>query len=151
VGLAWLLVSESGIVENLPADEWFAALRRRSSRMESGDGAALPAGGRDEQRALPPAMGGQKGRAEEPGHDGETPAHVLVGMARATGERISDYAGVAGDRASRMGGELLATIERHPLLFGAIGLVSGAALATLLPLGKRGGSRAAQQPHSTDG
>ena len=72
-------------------------------------------------------------------------------MARATGERISEYAGVAGDRASRLGGDIVTTIERHPLLFGAIGLISGAALATLLPLGKKAAGDGAREVRSTKG
>ena len=73
----------------------------------------------------------------------------LKTMARNAGERIADYAGIAGEGASRAGGEVLAAIERHPFLFGAIGLFSGAALATLLPLGK--GEKDAKAPPSTSG
>lgn len=111
-GLAWLIARESHLVENLPAEEWIGGLRRRITPSK-------------EAEIL----------------SGRTAGEVATGIsafARTTGERISNYAGVAGEGASRLGSETRAAVERHPFLFGALGLVSGAALATLLPTGKRG-------------
>ena len=117
LGVAWLIASESGLTEKLPTDEWIGGLRRRI--------------------APPTAADELSGKTNGEMASGLTPT------ARTTGERISEYCGVAGERASRVGNEVLATIERHPLLFGALGLVSGAALAALAPFGKGGanGSR----------
>ncbi len=123
VGLAWLLASESG--SKKPAPE----------AAEGGAGEVLPAPGAEAS-----ANGADENGAAESG---------LKTMARNAGERIADYAGIAGEGASRAGGEVLAAIERHPFLFGAIGLFSGAALATLLPLGK--GEKDAKAPPSTSG
>lgn len=111
LGLAWLIVSESGLVDTLPAEEWVGNVRRRitSSKAEE----------------MPPAT-----------TDGELTAGISS-LARTAGERISNYAGSAGEGASRLGNRALETIERHPFLFGALGLVSGAALATLVPTGRK--------------
>jgi hypothetical protein len=49
-------------------------------------------------------------------------------------ERAGDYAGYAGERASRIAGQASQTWERHALLFGAAGLAAGVLVAALLPL-----------------
>jgi hypothetical protein len=112
LGFAWLIASESGLVEKLPADELISGLRRRIAPSKAKE---APSGKTDGELAT-----------------------GFVSLARTAGERISNYAGVAGEGASRLGTDVLATIERHPLLFGALGLVAGAALATLMPTGKSG-------------
>jgi hypothetical protein len=52
-------------------------------------------------------------------------------------EPYAEYAGQAKERARRAGGSLRATFERNPLLIGLVGLVSGVAIATLLPAARR--------------
>jgi uncharacterized protein DUF3618 len=78
-------------------------------------------------------------------------AHQAAGAARSalrsvhdTGgailERVEPYAEYAGqvkEQARRAGGSLQATFERHPLLIGLVGLISGAAIAALLPATRR--------------
>ena len=52
-------------------------------------------------------------------------------------EPYVEYAGQAKEQARRAGGSLRATFERNPLLIGLLGLVSGAAIAALLPAAGR--------------
>ena len=52
-------------------------------------------------------------------------------------EPYAEYAGQAKEQARRAGGSLRATFERNPLLIGLLGLVSGAAIAALLPAAGR--------------
>jgi hypothetical protein len=52
-------------------------------------------------------------------------------------ERVEPYACSAKEQARRAGGSLRATFERNPLLIGLAGLVSGAAIAALLPAARQ--------------
>jgi hypothetical protein len=76
-----------------------------------------------------------RGKAE----DGTPPAPVRdAGVS--TRDRVAPYAEYAEDaknRARRASGSMRATFERNPLLIGLVGLISGAAIAALLPAARR--------------
>jgi hypothetical protein len=51
--------------------------------------------------------------------------------------RYADYADQAKEQARHVGGSVRSVFERNPLLIGLVGVISGAALALLLPATKR--------------
>jgi hypothetical protein len=97
--------------------------------------------------AAPAAAASSEPRAER----GEAWVHQAAGAARAAlrsvrdtgGEmlervgRYADYADQAKEQARHVGGSVRSAFERNPLLIGLVGVISGAALALLLPATKR--------------
>lgn len=134
LGVAWLVAGNTGI---------FAGVTPHRDDAEAGED-AVPA-----ERIMGP--GG------EPAHDGHRNGRRDGWMRHAAGaaqdalrsicesggavlERAGGYLEDithSGGHAQRTGGRLLAGAEDNPLLLGVLGLVSGAALAMLLPAGRR--------------
>jgi hypothetical protein len=125
LGLAWLLAQNSRVVDDVLTDERVRAARRRIGEtigLKAGDGVAAT-----------------KAEAEGWVHRSADAARGALHMVRGSAavERAGQFAGEAGERASQLGDLVADAMERHPLLVGALGLVSGAALASLLPPGRR--------------
>ncbi len=88
---------------------------------------------------------------EPPAGRGDGWVHQAAGAARGAlrsvrdtgGEMVEragqyvEYAGRAKEQAGYVGGSLRSVFERNPLLIGVVGVMSGAALALLLPATKR--------------
>ncbi|HEV2303293.1 MAG TPA: hypothetical protein VGR91_17135 [Stellaceae bacterium] len=126
-GLAWLLARNTGVIDNLADDERLRAASRRIGEtigIKADEGPA--AGKREAERWVHQAAGAARGA-------------LATVRGSAAVERAEQLAGEAGERASQIGDRLADAMERHPLLVGALGLVSGAALASLLPPGKSSG------------
>ena len=123
-GLAWLIAANSGAIDKLADADRLRAARRRIG----------------ETIGLNPGDGFAAGESEAEGwvHQAADAARDALRTVRGSAavERAGQFAGEAGERASQLGGRLSDAVERHPLLVGALGLVSGAALAALLPTGK---------------
>src|SRR5579863_3965493 len=124
-GLAWLIAQNTGVVDNVLMDERWRAARRRIGEtigLKAGNGAAAA-----------------KAEAEGWVHQAADAARGAVRTMRGSAavERAGQVAGEAGEHASQFGDLVADAMERHPLLVGALGLVSGAALASLLPPGRR--------------
>jgi hypothetical protein len=67
-------------------------------------------------------------------HQASDMAQDALRSARDSGGAMVNRAGLyAGDGASRIADQLSGAFERHPLAVGAVGIIAGALLATLLP------------------
>jgi hypothetical protein len=123
-GLAWLLARNTGIIDNLAADERLRAVGRRiGETMGIKGGNGLAASKTQAEGWVHPAADVARGALHT----------VRASAAVARAERLTSE---VGQRASNVTDQLVDAIERHPFLVGALGLVSGAALASLLPPGK---------------
>jgi hypothetical protein len=148
LGTAWLLINNTGLAELIAQDERVQAARRRIGEVAGN----LSIGGdsgteRDAGRA-----GQVVGLSGEP-HEGDKTdgwVHQAAGAARGAissvrdagtavldrASKYTDYAGDAGDRAKRVGGELVQHLKQDPWLIGVAGMVAGAVIAALLPPSK---------------
>lgn len=151
IGTAWLIASNTGVVDRIAQDERVEAARRRVSDLAS------DIGNRAGELASDVAGrvglgGGAEGGAERPlGHTGypmvdqsgrgrgEGWMHQMTDMAqgalRSASDAVLHRAGnYAGDGASRVADQVSTAFERNPLVVGAIGVMAGALVAALLPL-----------------
>jgi hypothetical protein len=137
IGVAWLVASNTGLVDRVVNDERVQAAQRRIGEI-AGD---IGIGGGSKEGA-----GGQI-----LGPDGETLArtdadrgngwvHQAAGAARGAmtsvrdaGSAVLDRAGAATDLASRAGSQVTEKLSTDPWLIGVAGLVAGALLAAILP------------------
>jgi hypothetical protein len=137
IGVAWLVASNTGLVDRVVNDERVQAAQRRIGEL-AGD---IGIGGGSKE-----GSGGQI-----LGPDGETLArtdadrgngwvHQAAGAARGAmtsvrdaGSAVLDRAGAATDLASRAGSQVTEKLSTDPWLIGVAGLVAGALLAAMLP------------------
>jgi hypothetical protein len=146
VGVAWLVASNTGVVDRIANDERLEAARRRvadaasdlgnrAGSLASDMAGKIGMGGSD--RAL-----GQTGNpiVDETGAgSGSGWVHQMSDMAQGAVRSVRDSAMVhrvsnlAGDGAERVADQLTDAFERNPLIVGAVGLMAGALLAALLP------------------
>ena len=144
VGIAWLLASNTGLVERVVRDERVQAARRRIGEIGIGNSQPEITAGHSGQILGPsgePAIGaGDAGRTDGWVHQAAGAARGAISSVRDAGNAmldrasgITDYAGNAGDLAKRAGGQLVEKIERDPWLIGVVGLVAGALVGALLP------------------
>jgi hypothetical protein len=148
LGTAWLLANNTGLAERVAQDERFQAARRRI-----GEVAGNLLNGGDAATESDAGQGGQVvGLSGEPHGVDRTDGwvHQAAGAARGAissvrdagaavldrASKYTDYAGDAGGRAKRVGGELVQNLKQDPWLIGVAGMVAGAALAALLPPSK---------------
>ncbi|MBV9858715.1 MAG: DUF3618 domain-containing protein [Alphaproteobacteria bacterium] len=156
LGVTWLLASNTGVVETVAGNERVRAAGRRVTGLASDLGARAGAIASDVAGRV-----GMSGSAEEEGEEGGGGrtgsrtgeggrnesggwVHQVAGAAQgavrsvrdsggAVLGRAGDYAGFAGDGASRVADQLTDAFERHPILVGAVGAMAGALLGALLP------------------
>jgi hypothetical protein len=135
IGAAWLIASQSGVVDRIARDERIAAARRRVADMAT---SVMPGDGQD--RAL-----GETGNPivdESGGGRGSGWVHQVSDMAQGAlrsardsgGAILGRAGGYAGDGAGRIADQIGDVFDRHPLLMGGIGVMAGALAAALLPL-----------------
>jgi len=150
IGAAWLIASNTNMVDRVAQDERVQAARRRVSDMASdignragefasdvADRVGLRSSGEQPLGRTGNPMVDETG---EPGSDGWV--HQMTGMAqgawrsaRESGEAVLNRAGVyAGDGANRVADQVSDTFQRHPLVIGSIGIMAGALIAALLPM-----------------
>ena len=147
IGAAWLLASNSGVVDRIARDQRIEAARRRVS------GLASDVGNRAGELASTVAerVGISGNGADRPlGYTGNpmvdegggptAPAgwvHQMSDLAQDAIRSARDSGGAMLDRtqdqASRIADQVTDAFERHPLLIGAIGVMAGAMIAALLP------------------
>lgn len=153
IGAAWLVASNTGVVDRLAQDERVATARRRVGEMagdlgnRAGELASNVAGrvgiggsGASGERPLGQTGNPMVDQAGRTGSDGWV--HQVADMAqgafrsaRESSEAVLNRAGLyAGDNAGRVADQIGDTFQRHPLLFGGIGIMVGALLAALLPV-----------------
>ena len=147
IGAAWLLASNTNAVDRLARDERIQTARRRVTDLAS------DIGNRAGEMATSAAqrIGIAGNGADRPlGHTGNPMidqsgagmssdgwVHEVSDRAQGMLQSARDSSGAMLDRASESAGriadQVTDTFERHPLLIGAIGLMTGALIAALLP------------------
>jgi hypothetical protein len=152
VGVAWLVAANTGVLDTVAQDKRVRAARQRLTTPTGRGAGTVPAGlepafvdnstlAEDERRrtggwvhqATDAARGAMRAVRDTAGEYTGRPAGWLREAGRTALGRAGDYAGAAGERASTMGCRMAGTLERHPLLVGAAGLLAGALVAGLLP------------------
>ena len=146
LGTAWLVASNTGVVDRIANDERIEAARRRVSDMASDLGNR--AGSLASDMAGKIGMGGgdrplgQTGNRmiDESGRDDSSGwVHQASDMAQGAVRSVRDSAMInrvsnfAGDGAGRIADQVSDAFERNPLVVGAVGLLAGALIAALLP------------------
>jgi hypothetical protein len=147
IGAAWLLASNSGVVDRIAQDQRIEAARRRVTDLAgevgnragelastmaervgiSGNGADRPLGYTGN-----PMVDEPDSRTAPTGwvHQVSDMAQDAIRSARDTGGAMLDR---TQDQASRIADQATDAFQRHPLLIGAIGVMAGALIAALLP------------------
>ena len=147
IGAAWLLASNSGVVDRIAQDQRITAARRRVTGLASdvgnragelastvaervgiaGNGADRPLGYTGN-----PMVDEADTRTDSAGwvHQVSDIAQDAIRSARDSGGAMLDR---TQDQASRIADQVTDAFERHPLLIGAIGVMAGAMIAALLP------------------
>jgi hypothetical protein len=147
VGIAWLVASNTGLVERIAKDERVQAAGRRigevAGELGIGGDTKDEAGGRGGQLLGPdgqPLGHDDAGRSDGWVHHAAGAARGAISSVREAGSSVldraskyTDYAGEASDMAKRATGQLAEKLERDPWLIGIAGVVAGALLAALLP------------------
>ena len=147
IGAAWLLASNSGVVDRIAQDQRIEAARRRVTGLASdvgnragelastvaervgisGNGADRPMGYTGNPMVDQPGGGTASGGW----------VHQMSDTAQDTIRSARDSAGAmlgrTQDQAGRIADQVTDAFQRHPLLIGAIGVMAGAMIAALLP------------------
>jgi hypothetical protein len=142
LGTAWLIASNTGVVDRIANDERIEAARRRVTDIASDLGNR--AGSMASDMAGKIGMGGsdrplgQTGNPmiDESGRDGSSGwVHQASDMAQGAMRSVRDSTMInrAGEGAGRIADQLTDAFERNPLVVGAVGLLGGALIAALLP------------------
>lgn len=146
LGAAWLLASNTGLVDRVVQDERVGAAKRRVSDMASDIGnragelasnvagrVGIGSGGDD--RAL-----GHTGNpiVDQQGEGGDSgwmhQASGALRSARDSGGAVLSRAGdLAGGGYGRVADQVADAFDRYPLVLGAVGLMAGALLGAVLP------------------
>jgi hypothetical protein len=142
LGTAWLIASNTGVVDRIANDERIEAARRRVTDIASDLGNR--AGSMASDMAGKIGMGGsdrplgQTGNPmiDESGGSGSSGwVHQASDMAQGAMRSVRDSTMInrAGEGAGRIADQLTDAFERNPLVVGAVGLLGGALIAALLP------------------
>lgn len=142
LGTAWLIASNTGVVERIANDERVEAARRRVTDMASDLGNR--AGSLASDMAGKVGIGGsdrplgQTGNRmiDDSGRGGSSGwVHQASDMAQGAvrSVRESSVVNFAGDGAGRIADQVIDAFERNPLVVGAVGLLAGGLIAALLP------------------
>jgi Protein of unknown function (DUF3618) len=148
IATAWLIASNTGVVERVAGDERVGAARRGVAEAASGIGTRAGAIAADVAGRI--GIGGDSGggeagaavdeaelRADGWVHQIADRAQDALRSARDAGGAVLNRAGsYAGDGASRVAGQASGAFRRHPLVIGGIGLMAGMLVAALVPLSR---------------
>jgi len=148
IGAAWLIASNTKIVDRIAEDERVEAVRRRAADL-AGD-----VGNRASAMASNVAgrVGQWTGSGDRPLGETGNPlidqqsrdngwVHQMTDMAEEAlrsardtgGAMLNRASGLAGERAGRVADQLSDAFVRNPLMIGAVGIMAGALIAALLP------------------
>ena len=154
-GTAWLVASNTQMIDRLAQNERVEAARRRVADLASDIGNR--AGEIASDVADRVGLSGQGSDQRPLGHTGNPMVDQGAGQNRSDGwmHQMTDMAqgalrsardsggamlnragGYAGDGASRVADQLNDTFQRHPMVLGAVGIMAGALLAALLPMSR---------------
>jgi hypothetical protein len=146
LGTAWLVASNTGVVDRIANDERIEAARRRVSDMANDLGNRAGSMASDMAGKIGIGGGdrplGQTGNPmiDESGRDDSSGwVHQASDMAQGAVRSVRDSAVInrvsnfAGDGAGRIADQVTDAFERNPLVVGAVGLLAGALIAALLP------------------
>jgi hypothetical protein len=137
VGIAWLVASNTGLVDRVVNDERVQAAQRRIGELAgdigiggaSSDGSGGQILGPDGE----PLARNDSGRGNGWVHQAAGAARGAISTVREAGSAVLDRAGAAGDLASRAGTQVTEKLSTDPWLIGVAGLVAGALFAAILP------------------
>ena len=137
IGVAWLVASNTGLVERVVNDERVQAAQRRIGELAGGIGI----GGGASNESGGPVLGPDGEPLTRPDSDrGNGWVHQAAGAARGAistvrdaGSAVLDRAGAAGDLANRATSQVTEKLSADPWLIGVAGLVAGAIFAAILP------------------
>jgi hypothetical protein len=151
-GAAWLVASNSNVVDRVAHDERIEAARRkvadvassvsaRAGELASDVASRVGIGGSGSAGDQPLGRTGNtmvddSGRAGSDGwvHQATDMAQGALRSARDSGEAMLSRAGLyANDGAGRIADQASDTFQRHPLVIGAVGIMAGALIAAMLP------------------
>ena len=137
VGIAWLVASNTGLVDRVVNDERVQAAQRRIGEF-AGD---LGIGGGSSEGSRGQVLGpdgepldrADSGRGDGWVHQAAGAARGAISTVRDAGSAVLDRAGAAGDLANRASGQVTEKLSTDPWLIGVAGLVAGAIFAAILP------------------
>ena len=137
IGVAWLVASNTGLVDRVVNDERVRAAQRRIGELAGdikiGGGSSEESGGRVLGPDGEPLTRTDSGRGDGWVHQAAGAARGAISTVRDAGSAVLDRAGAAGDLASRAGGQVTEKLSTDPWLIGVAGLVAGAIFAAILP------------------
>ena len=153
IGAAWIVASQTNVVDRVAHDERVEAARRRITDMAGNVTARAGELASDVAGRVGIGGSGSTGADQPLGRTGNTMVdhssgqgsdgwvHQVTGVAqgalrsaRDSGEAMLSRAGLyANDGAGRIADQVGDTFQRHPLVIGAIGVMAGAMIAALLP------------------
>jgi hypothetical protein len=137
VGIAWLVASNTGLVDRVVNDERVQAAQRRIGELAgdigigggSSEGSGARVLGPDGEPLTRTDSGGGDGWV----HQAAGAARGAVSTVRDAGNAVLDRAGAAGDLATRASSQVTEKLSTDPWLIGVAGLVAGAIFAAILP------------------
>ena len=137
IGVAWLVASNTGLVERVVNDERVRAAQRRIGEFAGDIGIA---GGSSNQSGVPvlgpngePLTRNESGGGDGWVHQAAGAARGALSTVRDAGSAVLDRASAAGDLANRASGQVTEKLSTDPWLIGVAGLVAGAIFAAILP------------------
>jgi hypothetical protein len=137
VGIAWLVASNTGLVDRVVNDERVQAAQRRIGELAGdigiGGGSSEGSGGQILGPDGAPLARNDPGRGNGWVHQAAGAARDAISTVREAGSAVLDRAGAAGDLASRAGSQVTEKLSTDPWLIGVAGLVAGALFAAILP------------------
>ena len=151
IGAAWLIASNTGVVDRIAHDQRVEAARRRMADFASDVGNRAGeiasdvagrvglSGGTEADRALGHTghpMVDQSGRNRGDGWMHQVTERAQDALRTASGAILDRAGSYAGGSANRVADQVSGAFERNPLIVGAIGVMAGALIAALLPLSR---------------
>jgi hypothetical protein len=130
IGAAWLVAANTGVVDRLAHDDRVDTAKRRAGEFASDLGTRAS--------GLASDLGTRAGGlASDLGTRAGGLAEGAIRSVRETASSALNGAGSsASDKAGAMADRVIATIEHNPLIVGALGVMAGALLATLVPMSR---------------
>jgi hypothetical protein len=136
VGIAWLVASNTGLVERVVNDERVQAAQRRIGELAGDIGLGGASEGASRQVLGPdgePLIRSDSGQGNGWVHQAAGAARGAISTVRDAGSAVIDRASAAGDLANRASSQVTEKLSTDPWLIGVAGFVAGALLAAVLP------------------
>jgi len=137
LGIAWLVVSNTGLADRVANDPRVQTARRRIGELAGdigvGGGSSEPSGGQILGPDGEPLSRTDSSRGDGWVHQAAGAARGAISSVRDAGSAVLDRASAAGDLTSRAGTQVTEKLSADQWLIGVAGLVAGAVLAAMLP------------------